>query len=53
MSIAELKWNLQHPGVITLWEQMRLSLSPAFVAVVEEILGEEAEGPGVKSPRPA
>jgi hypothetical protein len=53
MSIAELKWNLQHPGVITLWEQMRLSLSPAFVAVVEEILAEEPEGSGIKSPRPA
>jgi hypothetical protein len=43
MSITELKWTLLHPGVIPLWEDMRTTLSPEFVALVEEILAEEPD----------
>jgi hypothetical protein len=43
MSIAELKWNLQQPGVVSIWDEMRKTLSSEFVALVDEILGEEPD----------
>jgi hypothetical protein len=41
MSMAELKWNLQQPGVLAIWDAIQTTLSAEFVALVEEILGEE------------
>jgi hypothetical protein len=40
-------------GVSQAWKKNRPGVSPEFIALVEEILGEESEGSGVKSPRPA
>jgi hypothetical protein len=44
MSIAELKYFIQLPGVVATWDTMQATLSRNFVALVEEILGEEAGG---------
>jgi hypothetical protein len=41
MSLGELRWNLEQPGVVTIWEAMRKTLSSEFVTLVDEILGEE------------
>jgi hypothetical protein len=43
MTIREMKYSLPFPGVVTVWEMVRLTLSPEFVALVEEILAEEPD----------
>ena len=43
----DLEAFVQQPGVTQWWRKMRPNLLPEFVALVEEILGEEGEvGPG-------
>jgi hypothetical protein len=51
--LDEERWQTQRsavatflaiPGIVQLWKASQLNLSPEFVALVEEILGEEAEG---------
>ncbi len=42
--LMELRWSLQQSGFVVLWDRMKTTLNPEFVALVEEILGEEAEG---------
>jgi hypothetical protein len=37
MSLGELRWNLQQPGVVSLWGEIRKTLSSEFVALVDEI----------------
>ncbi|MDH3729285.1 MAG: hypothetical protein OER77_17275, partial [Myxococcales bacterium] len=41
---ASLVQILANPGLVQWWRAMPPALSPEFVALVEEILGEEAEG---------
>jgi hypothetical protein len=44
MSLGELRLLLESPGAVQQWKARRSVLSPEFVALVEEILGEEPEG---------
>jgi len=47
MLLRILRGYAQMPGVVQMWrEQPNRFLSPEFTALVEEILGEEAEGGG-------
>jgi len=43
---ASLVQSLANPGLVQWWKANPSTLSPEFVALVEEILGEEAEGGG-------
>ena len=43
--VANVRWTFRNPGVRTWWEVYdKDTASPEFVALVSEILGEEAEG---------
>jgi hypothetical protein len=43
MCMTELKYYSSHPGCVSLWDVIRETLSPDFVALVEEILAEEPD----------
>jgi hypothetical protein len=43
MCMTELKYYSQQPGSVSLWDGIRETLSSEFIALVNEILGEEPE----------
>jgi hypothetical protein len=41
MSLGELKWNMDQPGVVAMWDELRKTLSAEFVTLVDGILADE------------